>query len=141
MKGLNFGNHDDFAICLNKMKYNMQKNMSDALKPYNLSSMHSLYIMALYHNGAMTLACLSKAVCFNRANTTRVIRDLIQKGYVFCDRQSESQRKFNVFLTDNGKKLANNLHQQMENQRKKQSSKLTKEEWDTLIFLMHKLVD
>ena len=141
MKGLDFDSHDDFAICLNKMKYDVQKNMSDALKPYNLSSMHSLYIMTLYHDGAMTLSSLSKAVCFNRANTTRVIRDLMQKGYVSCDKQNESQRKFNVFLTDEGKKLADDLHQKMEQNRKKQTSKLTKEEWKTLISLMHKLVD
>jgi len=141
MKGLKFDNFDDFAICLNKMRYDVQKNMSDALKPFGLSSMHSLYIMTLYHEGGMTLASLSKALCFNRANTTRVVRDLMQKGYVDCDKESENQRKFNVFLSEQGKIVADKLHQSMEKGRREQESKLTTQEWQTLIELMHKLAD
>lgn len=141
MKGLNFYNHDDFAICLNKLRYDMQKNMSEALRPYGLSSMHSLYIMTLYHEGKMTLASLSKALSFNRANTTRVVRDLMQKGYVACDKENESQRKYNVFLTEMGSCVANNLYIHTEEGRKKHESKLTPDEWQTLISLMHKLAD
>lgn len=91
--------YDEFARCVGNLKKRIQKRVSDALKPYNLSSMHSMYLMTLYHKGELTLVELSGELKFNRANTSRVIRDLIQKGYVVCDKKrKQSAQVQGVFV-------------------------------------------
>lgn len=133
--------YDEFAICLNNLKKKMQKNVSDVLKPYNLSSMHSMYLATLLRDGEMTLAELSRKLSFNRANTTRVVKDLIQKGYVGCDRTQTNLRKFNIYLTEKGKTLTEELIARMEEMRITQNARLSKEEWKVLLELLNKLAN
>lgn len=133
--------YDEFAICLNNLKKKIQKKVSDVLKPYNLSSMHSMYLATLLQEGEMTLAELSRRLNFNRANTTRVIKDLIQKGYVGCDRSQTNLRKFNIYLTEKGKTLTEEFVSRMEEIRLTQNARLSKEEWKVLLELLKKLAD
>ena len=92
--------YDEFARCVGNLKKRIQKRVSDALKPYNLSSMHSMYLMTLYHKGELTLVELSGELKFNRANTSRVIRDLIQKGYVVLIRKRFTDTGFSIRFDD-----------------------------------------
>ena len=133
--------YDEFARCVGNLKKRIQKRVSDALKPYNLSSMHSMYLMTLYHKGELTLVELTGELKFNRANTSRVIRDLIQKGYVVCDKNENNLRKYKVFLSEEGRKVAESFDTQMENFKIEDVSRLTHEEWTTLIALLNKLTN
>lgn len=133
--------YDEFVGWVGNLKKRIQKRVSEALKPYNLSSMHSMYLMTLYHKGEMTLVELSDALKFNRANTSRVIRDLIQKGYVVCDKNENNLRKYKVFLSDEGKRVAESFHNRVEAFKREDISRLTEEEWDTLVRLLNKLTE
>ncbi len=132
---------DEFTKRVCSLKKRIQRRVTDALKPYNLSSMHSMYLVTLYHKGEQTLVELSSELKFNRANTTRVIRDLIEKGYVVCDKNENNLRKYKVFLSEEGKKVAFDLNRQMENFKSEGVSRLTHEEWITLFALLDKLTD
>ncbi len=132
---------DSLTVCLNKLKKNMYKSMAEILKPYDLKNAHFMYLSLLLREGDMTLMELSKALHFDRSNTSRVIKDLIQSGYIFCGRQDDTKRKYKVGLTDEGKRLTQEIMQKMEVEKQANSAKLSKQEWNTLISLLDKLAE
>lgn len=137
------GNFDQdlLTLCINKIKHQMQKKMSQVLKPYGLCSMHSMYLVFLYKEGDMTLMELSRRLHFDRSNTSRVIRSLVQKGYAFCDKQDDLKRKYKVGLTQEGKAVAKDFVNQMEVFRRENNAKLSVEEWTALLTLLKKLAE
>ena len=96
-------------ICLSKIKKNSIKAQEKLLKPYNLSSRYIGYIMALSEGDGMTMKELSDTLGVDPANTTRVISTLTEMGYVDNDCRKEGSRKFNVFLTQEGKDIADKM--------------------------------
>lgn len=105
MEGKAFGDLQALIVNLSKIKKANAKRQAEILKPYDISSGHAAYVMALY-GGGMTMKELSDMLCVDPANTTRVIATLTQKGYVASDCPKKGCRKFKVFLTDSGRSLA-----------------------------------
>lgn len=133
---------DEFSITMSNLKKRMFKNMTMILKPHDLSGMHAMYLLRLWHEEqGLTLMEMTRQLRMHRANTTRVVRDLVQKGYAVCDKTQEGQRKYKVRLTELGSKVAEELHVGMEAVRDETKKKLTDEEWKTLLSLLNKLAD
>ncbi len=57
---------------------------------------------------------LSECLYFDKANTTRAIKFLEDKGYVYDDRESRTSRKYNIYLTDEGKEIARYLREDLD---------------------------
>ena len=84
------------------------------LTAYKLSSSHVMYLMVLYKNSeGLTLSNLNEILEVDKANTTRVVKDLIKKGYLIKDEKNSGLRKYKVLLTDKGievsRKIKNNI--------------------------------
>jgi Transcriptional regulators len=94
---------DFFPKSIGKLNKQMQKRFCEELKPCDLTSAHAMYLIVLFENEGMTLKEVTENVGMDKANTTRVISDLKEKGYIYTDRTREGGRKFKVFLTDEGK--------------------------------------
>ena len=92
---------------MDRMSLQMRKNMTAIVEPYGLSHAHAIYLIALNLQDGQTMVSLSRFLDLDTANTTRVIKTLREKGFVYDDRKSESNKKFRIFLTDSGKALAN----------------------------------
>jgi DNA-binding MarR family transcriptional regulator len=95
---------DIFPMSIGKINKQMQKRFGEELKPWDLSSAHAMYLIVLLENEGLTLKELTESLGVDKANTTRVIADLKEKGYIYTDRTREGSRKYKVFLTDEGKK-------------------------------------
>jgi DNA-binding MarR family transcriptional regulator len=80
---------------------------------YGISMIHFKYLFAL-DAGEHTLGGLSDCLFFDKANTTRAIRYLKDRGYVYDDRPCEDSRKYNIFLTDKGKEIVNDLKKDLD---------------------------
>jgi hypothetical protein len=52
------------------------------------------------------MAELSKFLDYDAANTSRVIKTLMQEGYVYNDRKTPKSRKYKIHLTEMGRNLA-----------------------------------
>ena len=92
---------------MDRMSLQMRKNMTAIVEPYGLSHAHAIYLIALNLQDGQTMVSLSRFLDLDTANTTRVIKTLREKGFVYDDRKTESNKKFRIFLTDSGKALAN----------------------------------
>ena len=91
---------------MDRMSLQMRKNMTAIVEPYGLSHAHAIYLIALNLQDGQTMVSLSRFLDLDTANTTRVIKTLREKGFVYDDRKTESNKKFRIFLTDSGKALA-----------------------------------
>ena len=128
-------------ICLSKLKKNSLKTQAKLLKPYNLGTRHAGYIMALSEGDGMTMKELSDTLCVDPANTTRVISTLTEMGYVSNDCPKEGSRKFKVFLTEEGKQVAEKMKTDIVNCSIEIMDPLTDDEKKTFVTLLFKMVD
>ncbi len=83
--------------------------MNALVEECGLTSAHAIYLIALKLEDGMTMADLSRFLDMDPANTNRVIKVLKEKGYVYDDRKSSTSKKYGIFLTDNGKELAERI--------------------------------
>ena len=77
----------------------------------------------------------------DKSNTTRIISELREKGIVADDRKSKNSKKYNVFLTDEGRKLVIKSKHEFESSIDSLFSNLSQEELDILIEIMRKTKD
>ncbi len=93
-------------IFFDRMSYTMKKDMTAEVSPYGLTSAHSIYLIALKLQNGLTLMSLSKFLDLDPANTNRVIKVLRDKDLVYDDRAFENSKKYNIYLTEEGERLA-----------------------------------
>ena len=127
---------------IGKLKKLIQKEMSIPVKPYGLGSNHAMYLLQLYiYRDGLTLKKLSDNLGVDKANTTRVIADLDAKGYTVNDVADNNVRKYNVFLTDEGRVVAKEVYDFVTDMRAKMVSTITVDELECFFLTYKKLVD
>jgi DNA-binding MarR family transcriptional regulator len=116
-------------ILINKLKKRIDRQSDPLLTQYNLSKIHLLYLMALYeHPDGFTLKELSEFLGFDKANTTRAISQLIEKGYVEKNAQGSLALKYKVTCTKTGCKVAHEIWEVNERQNKELQKLFTPQE-------------
>ena len=127
-------------LILNKLKKRLDHTSLSSLKEYNLSKLHLLYLMVLFENEAgMTLKELSEHLGFDKANTSRAITQLIDKGFVQKLSQGELAMKYKVELTPQGRDIAVVIWKQIDEANVEIVSLFTPEELQSLAQIAAKL--
>ncbi len=93
-------------IFFDRINIATRRVMASCVKHYDLTAIYAEYLVALNLREGLTLVELSKFLDVDTANTNRIIKVLKKKGLVYDDRPSEKSKKFNIFLTKEGKELA-----------------------------------
>ena len=83
--------------------------MANCVKDYGLTGIHAHYLIALNLKSGLTLIELSRFLDIDAANTNRVIKILKEKNLVYDDRKTPRSKKFSVYLTEEGKALADKI--------------------------------
>lgn len=87
---------------VNSAKKLFEKNLKKNLQDANVPASYGPYLMCLlHHSTGLTLTELTKAVSCNKANTTRVINDLIALGFIKKD-DDQKVKKYKLVLTPLG---------------------------------------
>ena len=84
----------------------MKKNMTDLVADYGITGAHAIYLIALRLKDGQTLVEISRFLDLDTSNTNRVVKVLREKDLIYDDRQSESNKKYRIFLTEKGAQLA-----------------------------------
>ncbi len=108
------------------------------LSKYNLTHFHAQYLANLDINKQMTLTELSENIGVDKSNTTRAIKDLVNKQYVI--KVGDSSRKYMVELTPSGKSIVKTFRDYLKKLTTKVFKNFTKQELDTLFSLLNKLM-
>lgn len=96
-------------IFLDRIGNIMRNHMAEEAKEYSLSSAHCTYIVALSLLDGPTSSQLSYFLDMDNGNTFRAIQTLIEKGLVTTDRKTEKSRKYHIYLTPEGERLAKKI--------------------------------
>lgn len=129
-----------FPIWFDKIKKNAQRRQQETLKPYGLSSIHAMYLIILVHHPAgMTFKEMCEKLCVDKANTSRAVNVLEEKGYVLKDYTSAGVLKYKLVLSEEGKKIAQEVAKTMKEFHHKLIESLTEEELQTVREVMVKI--
>lgn len=86
-----------------------QRSLQQRIEPYGVTLGMWYFIRALWHQDGLTQKELSVRVGTMEPTTQSAIKIMIQSGLVKRERNIEDNRKINVFLTDRGRQLKDEL--------------------------------
>ena len=131
----------DLPILFSKMSKDFNRDYGEFLKPYGLSKIHSFYLLCLHKRpDGIKLKELSEIVGCDKANTSRAIADLQDKGIVCKDTDNDIEKKYMVMLTSEGREVANKFAELVRVNVTNVLSRLSKNEIDTLKSIINKLI-
>lgn len=101
-----------FDVSVSLICKSIQKIKSEKVLPYGLKSSHVLFLVQLNKKeDGLTASELSEAGHVDKAQISRIISELTQKGYV-TKKSSRRGQKYNVklTLTETGKRVTNEIN-------------------------------
>lgn len=129
-----------FPVWFAKIRKAVQKRQTELLKPDGLSSIHAMYLAALYHcDEGMTLRELCEQLFVDKANTSRAIATLEERGYVEKRFLTTSKQKYRICLTPQGILVAKKVAECMKQIHDILLEPLTSEELETVRNVMYKI--
>ena len=130
----------EFELCkiMTATVKRMRKKEDEFLSKYNLTHFHGVYIAHLYRFKALTMNELTEKVGVDKANTSRVVKDLLNKGYI--EKIGDSERKFSLKLTESGNKVALNFRKNVDNFMNIILSNFTEDEKNSMHHLLNKFL-
>lgn len=126
MEKLNF---EKFLVYLRQVQNKIQRDFNEDVKTLGITSTHMGIIMVL--NGKKDGCSMSELSRLNKVDNalmTRNIKELEKINYVYRNRENESQRKYHICLTEEGKQMALKLEQIVEQKQQKFINNFTEEE-------------
>ena len=90
----------------------MQKIKHKGMLPYGLSSTHTICIRRLYENqSGVTRAQLAKLCMIDKAQISRIVTELEEKGYLSESGESKANYRAKLILTEEGIKTAAEINE------------------------------
>ncbi|MBQ8615825.1 MAG: hypothetical protein IJ415_04590 [Clostridia bacterium] len=113
-----------------------KKKEDEILLPFALTNFHAKYIKLLFKNKIMTMSDLTDCVGVDKANTTRAIKELLDKQIV---EKKGGIRKFQLILTKQGLEIAEKFMIAFDNFFKRVLKDFSENEKSTLMTLLQKM--
>jgi DNA-binding MarR family transcriptional regulator len=128
-------------VYINRLHKNMQKIYDDLLKPYGLSKFHAFYLMFLMkYDKGLKLNELNDKIGCDKANTSRAIMDMENKGIIIREVNTDCEKKFIVKLTNKGFDIANKFKQMSRDCMQNLFGKLSNKEQEDYSKLTEKML-
>jgi DNA-binding MarR family transcriptional regulator len=137
----NFEN-EDFIITpsvAQHFKKSIDNYMDQKYASCNLGRLECIYLGHLLDQDGVSLIDLTKISHLDKANTTRAINDLEQKGYVVKRANEKDSRKYKIYITDKTREIAEKLNETRIALNKKAFKGITKAEKKNFIKTFHKI--
>ncbi len=96
-------------VFMDRMSSLMRSHMTEVVSPYELTSAHAIYLIALEINGPMSQREMSSFLDLDVANTNRVVKKLKEKGMIYDDRVNLESKNYKYHLTRVGSQIAKKL--------------------------------
>lgn len=104
-------------------------DMSEELTKFDINRSEAFYLILLNENkDGLTMRELSNLAKVDKSLTTRIIKKLVDKEYIYKDTDNLSSRNYKIKLTHSGIKKANDVDNALVNKYDIFASKYTPEE-------------
>ena len=108
------GRFEVLTLALNEMTYSWNKIATEELKPYGLKGACIIYLIALYKvPQGLTAANLCEMCNRDKAEVSRAVKALEEKGFVVRKNTTVSSYRANITLTDEGRKVTCELRERI----------------------------
>ncbi|MDG0812624.1 MarR family winged helix-turn-helix transcriptional regulator [Cohnella rhizosphaerae] len=117
-----------------------QRELAEKLKPHDIGSggQHS-YLRAILATPGMNQDKLTNVVKFDKATTTRCIRQLEEAGYVTRTVDEQDRRSYRLFPTERAISFEPTLQAILDDYNRLLTARLTADEIETLQALLQKM--
>lgn len=104
-----------FSLAISAIDRCWHKLAADEMAKYELNSPHAVYLTTLYHyDDGITAARLGELCGKNKADVSRMIAILEQRGLVYKEAVGCNLYRAKLLLTDEGKQAAQHVQQRAE---------------------------
>ena len=117
----------------------MQQELDTRLKRYELDSKLWPVLFTLWQEQGLSQTELSKRCDVANYTMTRLLDNLQVQGYITRHQEADNRRAFQIFLTDNGKALEQDLVHEAEWVNERFLDVLTEVEQDEFMRLLNKV--
>lgn len=126
-----------FLICKTAIRFKCQ--MGRRLKDFDITPEQWGVISMLWEEDGITQKELSSRIVKDQPNTTRILDKLEQKGIIRRADNTEDRRAFLIYLTDEGRKMRDELFPVITRLRQDTCMDFTKEEVDALMNMLDRI--
>lgn len=119
------------------IKNYIEKRVSQTSESMGLKRTHGQFLKATYDNEGLSLKELSNEMYVNKSLTTRVIKSLIDNGFVI--NMNNESREYRLYLTDKGNDAVSKIEKIVNDAWDELLSELTDDEMETLTRIHMKI--
>ncbi len=114
MGKLEVGRFEVFTLALSEMTSNWNKIATEELKPYGLKGGYVVYLIALFKaKDGLTAANLSQMCNRDKAEVSRAIKALEEKGFVTRTNTTSTGYRASITLTEKGSEVTHSLRERV----------------------------
>lgn len=118
---------------------NMRKKLEKDLKDFGFSSAHQFGVLLLLSKMNLSQKEISDRTLADEPSTTRMLERMIRKEIIGKKRSSEDKRKQVVYITEEGRKLLNEILPTVKQNNKDIASLITDDELQQLYSTLNKI--
>lgn len=113
---------------------------SEVFKKYSLGAGTYPFLLTLYNNEGISQNQVSKMLSVDKALSARVIKNLVNLGYVRKEANREDSRACRLYLTDKAKAIIPEMKEELNKWNDIMGQSLSEEEKDILVNLLDKIL-
>ena len=129
------------SYTLSKINKEFTRYINLQLQQYNITRAEAPILLTLYSGDGVTQEYISKCYHLNEATVTRTVKRMENKGIVERKSDSEDKRKKLLFITDDGRKIAEELIRIQDEFENELFSSFSDDELDAFKKLTDKLLE
>jgi DNA-binding MarR family transcriptional regulator len=94
-----------FTVLITGISRSIHRIKTEEMSEFELRSSHVSCLYYLYKKGSLTAREICDLCEEDKANISRAIKHLEEKGYVFCESEEKKRYQSPLCLTDSGKEI------------------------------------
>lgn len=132
----------NYLINIRKFATEVSKETKEEFSKSDINCSEAFYLVLLNENkDGLTMSELSTLTKVDKSLTTRIIKKLLDKEYIYKDTDDLSSRNYKIKLTSNGIKKANDIDDVLVSKYDKFAQKFTDEEIELMKKAFKLLLD
>lgn len=132
----------NYMINIRRFATNVSKEVKEDFSKSDINCSEAFYLVLLNENkDGLTMSELSALTKVDKSLTTRIIKKLLDKEYIYKDTDDLSSRNYKIKLTSNGIKKANDIDDVLVSKYDEFAQKFTDEEIELMKKAFKLLLD
>mgnify|MGYP000041249400 CR=1 FL=1 len=123
----------DLLVSLRKIIQAIDIHSRTLNKTFGLTGPQLIVMQEISSHGQISVTPLSKTTSLSQATITDITKRLEARGYIFREKREDDKRAVNLFLSDKGRKIIQELPPLMQKTFTDRFSKL--EDWEQMMIL------